>query len=289
MKTAILTDSSSGITQAEAKEMGIYVLPMPFYINDELLYEEIDLSYEMFYKRLEEDVDIKTSQPLPGDVMDMWDKLLKEYDEIVYIPLSSGLSGSCASALLLADDYDGKVEVVNNQRVSVTLYSSVRDAKRLADAGKSAKEIKEILEATKFDSGIYIMIGTMEYLKKGGRLTPAAAAIATILRIKPVLQIQGEKLDSYAKVRTVKQGCDSMIDAVEKERNGKLNDPDGSKTEIFMAYGNNLEEAEEYRKQVAEHFGIEPSDIRMNPLALNIACHIGPSALAVAITKKLDI
>lgn len=205
-KVIIMTDSNSGITQAQAKEMGVVVLPMPFYINEEMFYEDIDLSQEQFYEKLQAGGDIKTSMPLVGDVTDKWDELLKEYDEVVYIPMSSGLSSSCETAYMLSQDYDGKVEVVNNQRISVTMRQSVIDAKNLAEAGKSAKEIKDILEAAKFDSSIYIMVDTLTYLKKGGRITPAAAALGTLLKLKPVLQIQGEKLDAFAKAAHCKTG-----------------------------------------------------------------------------------
>lgn len=289
MKTAVLTDSSCGMTQAEAKAMGVYMLPMPFYINDEIFYEEVDLSQEEFYDKLLNDVNIKTSQPLPGDVMDMWESILKEYDEIVYIPLSSGLSGSVDAAKLWASEYEDKVVVVDNQRVSVTLRSSVRDAKIMADKGMSAKEICKILEKTKLDSSIYIMVDTLSYLSKGGRLTPAAAAIGTLLKIKPVLQIQGEKLDAFAKARSVKLAKTTMLDAVEKDMKKRFKDDDGSKCEIAMAYTHNPEEAEIFKAEVIERFGLSLEDVVMNPLALNIACHIGPGALAVTISKKLDI
>ena len=220
-KVIIMTDSNSGITQTQAKKMGVVVLPMPFYINEEMFYEDIDLSQEQFYEKLQAGGDIKTSMPLVGDVTDKWDELLKEYDEVVYIPMSSGLSSSCETAYMLSQDYDGKVEVVNNQRISVTMRQSVIDAKNLAEAGKSAKEIKDILEAAKFDSSIYIMVDTLTYLKKGGRITPAAAALGTLLKLKPVLQIQGEKLDAFAKARTVKQAKNIMIETKKRPRNSK--------------------------------------------------------------------
>ena len=191
-KAAIVTDSNSGITQAEAKKLGIYVLPMPFYIDGELFLEEITLSHEEFYKRQEEDADIKTSQPAPADVLELWDEVLKEFDEIVYIPMSSGLSSSYETAHVLSLDYDGKIQVVNNQRISVTQRRSVLDALALSKSGKSAEQIKEFSEKVKFDSDIYITVDTLKYLKKGGRLTPAAAAIGTVLNLKPVLRIKGE-------------------------------------------------------------------------------------------------
>ena len=226
-KVIIMTDSNSGITQTQAKEMGVVVLPMPFYINEEMFYEDIDLSQEQFYEKLQAGGDIKTSMPLVGDVTDKWDELLKEYDEVVYIPMSSGLSSSCETAYMLSQDYDGKVEVVNNQRISVTMRQSVIDAKNLAEAGKSAKEIKDILEAAKFDSSIYIMVDTLTYLKKGGRITPAAAALGTLLKLKPVLQIQGEKLDAFAKARTVKQAKNIMIEAMKSDFEKRFDSADG--------------------------------------------------------------
>ncbi|MDE7259039.1 MAG: DegV family protein, partial [Lachnospiraceae bacterium] len=201
-KIAIVTDSNSGITQAQAKELGIYVLPMPFMINNETYYEDITLTQEEFYRRLAEGADVITSQPTPESVMNLWDELLQDYDEIVHIPMSSGLSGSCQSAIMLAQDYEGKVEVVNNQRISVTQRQSALDALQLSKQGMNARQIKDFLEQDKFNSSIYIMLDTLYYLKKGGRITPAAAALGTILRLKPVLQIQGDKLDALAKART---------------------------------------------------------------------------------------
>ena len=213
-KVAIVSDSNSGITQLQAEELGITILPMPFFVGDKTLYEDIDLTQKEFYQMLSENANISTSMPLVGNVTDTWDALLKEYDEIVHIPMSSGLSGSCETALMLAQDYEGKVQVVNNQRISVTQRQSVLDAMALAEQGRSAVEIKEILERDKFESSIYIMVDTLYYLKKGGRITPAAAALGTLLKLKPVLQIQGEKLDAFAKARTVKQAKNLMIEAI---------------------------------------------------------------------------
>ena len=200
---AIVTDSNSGISQAEGKELGIYVIPMPFLVDGKLYFEDVDMNKEQFYHFLENDADLSTSQPSPGDVMDLWDKLLKEYDEIVHIPMSSGLSASCSTAMGLARDYDGKVQVVDNQRISVTMQQSVMDAKHLVAAGKSATQIKEILEKEALESSIYLMVDTLKYLKKGGRITPAAALLGSALNLKPILQIQGDKLDAYKKVRGV--------------------------------------------------------------------------------------
>ena len=284
-KVIVVTDSNSGITQIQSKELGVVVLPMPFYIDNEMYYEDIDLTQEQFYEKLTQGGEIKTSMPLVGDVTDKWDELLKEYDEIVYIPMSSGLSSSCETAIMLAEDYDGKVQVVNNQRISVTMKLSVYDAKKLADAGKSATEIKEILEAMKFESTIYIMVDTLEYLKKGGRITPAAAAIGSLLKIKPVLQIRGEKLDSFAKARTVKQAKQIMMDAIAKDMDEVLHDPTGENTIIAMAHTQNEEEIAKFKAEVEERF--PGHDIFVDPLSLVVSSHIGPGALAVTCTKKL--
>lgn len=287
MNIAILTDSNSGITQDEAKKLGVYVLPMPFYINGKLYYEEITLSQEDFYEFLKEDAEISTSQPSPGEVTDMWDSLLKDHDSIVYIPMSSGLSGSMNTARMLAEDYEGKVEVVDNQRISVTLRQSVLDAKQLADAGKSAAQIREILEKVKFDSSIYITLETLKYLKKGGRITPAAAAIGTVLNLKPVLQIQGDKLDAYTTCRSKKASCKAMIDALQKDIDTRFADDwnNGRKVHMALAYSGNLEEGLAWKAQLEEAFpGIE---FTMAPLSLSISCHIGYGCLAATITSAL--
>jgi DegV family protein with EDD domain len=282
-----MTDSNSGITQAEAKEMGITVLPMPFYIDEKMYYEDIDLSQEEFYERLKADCEIKTSMPIIGNVTDAWDKLLLEYDEVVYIPMSSGLSSSCETAYMLSQDYDGKVEVVDNQRISITQRQSVLDAMALAKAGKSAAEIKQILIDEKFESSIYIMLDTLYYLKKGGRITPAAAALGSLLKLKPVLQIQGEKLDAFAKARTSKQGKSIMIETMKKDFAERFKSPDGANMNLAMAYTYDLAAAEEFKAEVHEAF--PNNEIVMNPLSLSVSCHIGPGALAIACSKKVKI
>jgi DegV family protein with EDD domain len=284
-RTAVMTDSNSGITQAEAKELGITVLPMPFYIDEQMFYEDIDLTQEQFYEKLQSDCEIKTSMPLVGNVTDTWDALLKDYDEIVYIPMSSGLSSSCETAIMLSEDYDGKVKVVNNQRISVTQRQSVLDAKTLADQGKSAAEIHKILEDAKFDSSIYIMLDTLYYLKKGGRITPAAAALGTFLKLKPVLQIQGEKLDAFAKARTVKQGKSIMLETMKRDFSERFHSPDGKEMNLEIAYTYDREAAEEFKKEVQEVF--PNNEIVVNPLSLSVSCHIGPGALAIACSKKI--
>ncbi|MFR7918783.1 MAG: DegV family protein [Anaerostipes sp.] len=286
-KIAIVTDSNSGITQKEGKELGISVIPMPFYINDELYFEDITLTQEEFYQKLDEDADIKTSQPAPGDVLDLWEKLLEDHDEIVHIAMSSGLSSSCATAAMLADDYDGKVQVVDNQRISVTQRQSVADAMKLAEEGKSAKEIKDILEADKLDSGIFIMVDTLKYLKKGGRVTSAGAAIGTVLGIKPVLQIHGEKLDAFAKTRGVKQAKKKMIAAVRKELEERFPDGDFAKHAYLQsAYTKDKEAALKWKEELMSEF--PEMEFHQDPLSLSVACHIGAGALAVAWTHKIE-
>lgn len=285
---AIVTDSNSGITQEAGRKLGIHVLPMPFMINEETFYEDIDLTQEEFYDKLASGANIGTSQPSPESVMKLWDTLLKECDEIVHIPMSSGLSGSCQSAMILAEEYEGKVQVVNNQRISVTQRQSCLDAKLLAGKGMNARQIREFLEADKFNSSIYIMLDTLYYLKKGGRITPAAAAIGTLLKLKPVLQIQGDKLDAFAKARTTTQGKNIMINAVRNDMENRFGGaPDPEKHWISMAYTYNREAGEAFREEVGKQFpGFE---IHMDPLSLSVACHIGPGALAVTCSKKIEV
>lgn len=286
-KIAIVTDSNSDITQSQAKEIGIHVLPMPFMIDGETFYEEITLSQEAFYQKLAQNADISTSQPSPESIMQLWDELLKEADEIIHIPMSSGLSGSCQTAAMLAQDYNGKVHVVNNQRISVTQKRSVFDALELAKEGKSGSEIKEILEADKFNSSIYIMIDTLYYLKKGGRITPAAAALGTLLRLKPVLQIQGEKLDAFAKARTINQAKSIMINAIKSDIEKRFGgvSPD-NQMYLAIAHTQNEEAANAFKEEVQAQFPDYPV-YTVDPLPLSISCHIGPGSLAVTCCKKL--
>ena len=283
-KIAIVTDSNSGITQEMGKTMGIHVIPMPFFIDGELFLEDITLTQEEFYKRLGEDSDISTSQPSSGGVMGCGDELLKEYDEIVHIPMSSGLSSTCHAAQSLSQEYEGKVCVVDNQRISVTQKQSVEDAIVLRDAGKSASEIKEILEAEKLQASIYITVDTLKYLKKGGRVTPAAAALGTVLNLKPVLQIQGEKLDAFSKVRGWKAAKRTMLKAIEKDLNDRFADVREDMV-LGMAYTCSKEEAQEWKQEIAEKF--PEYEIVEGPLSLSVACHIGPGAMAVTCMKKV--
>ena len=284
---AILTDSNSGITQAEAEKVGVYVLPMPFYINEEEYLEDISLSQEEFYQKLKDGADIHTSQPSPQNVLDKWDELLKEYDQIVYIPMSSGLSSSFETAKMLSEDYDGKVEVVNNQRISVTMRHAIEDAKNLIAQGKDAKTIREMLEEDKLNSTIYITLDTLYYLKKGGRITPAAAALGTLLKIKPVLQIQGEKLDAFAKARTIAAAKSTMITALKNDIEGRISEGGKYKYVISIAHTQNEEAALAFKNELQELFP-DAGEIIINPLSLSVSCHIGPGALALACSQKMD-
>ncbi len=286
-KIAIVTDSNSGITQALAKELGIYVIPMPFTISNEEYFEDVNLTQEKFYEMLLNDVNISTSQPSVGTILELWDKLLTEYDEIVHIPMSSGLSQSLQTAKFLARDYEDKVFVVDNQRISVTLKRSVLDALTLVKAGKTGKEIREILEATKLNSSIYIMVDTLKYLKRGGRVTAAGAALGTILKIKPVLQIQGEKLDAFAKSRGVKSAKRIMVDQVLKDIKDRFTfDGRTDNIRVDIAYTKDYEAAALFKEEIKDNF---ECDIEIAVLPLSISCHIGPGALAITATKIIDL
>lgn len=287
-KIAVVTDSNAGITQAEAKEMkDVYVVPMPFMIDGEEYFEDISLTQEQFYQKLTQDAEISTSQPSIGYITDLWEKLLKEYDYIVHIPMSSALSMSCETAQNFAKDYNGKVVVVDNKRISITLKQSCVDALTLAKQGKSADEIKKILEETSLDSSIYIMVDTLKYLKKGGRITPTAAAIGTLLKIKPVLQIQGGKLDSYAKVLNDKVARIKMIEAIKKDLKDRFSElREKGEIDLMIAYANCREKAEDFAMQIRK----EIPDLNLtyvNPLSLSVACHIGSGALAVSCTRVI--
>lgn len=279
---AIVTDSNSGITQKDAAELGIRVLPMPFYIDEKLYFEDITLTQEAFYQKLASDADISTSQPTPADVTGLWDELLERYDQIVYIPMSSGLSGSCEMAMMLSGDYAGRVFVVDNQRISVTQRQSVLDAMELARAGLGAQEICDVLLRERLEASIYITVDTLKYLKKGGRVTPAGAAIGTVLQIKPVLQIQGAKLDAFAKARGWKSAKKIMLDAMEKDLNGRFA---GRRVHLSGAYTCSDGEAQEWKREIESRF--PGYDVWMDRLSLSVACHIGAGAMAIACSKKI--
>lgn len=279
-KIAIITDSNAGILPEEVENRDIFVLPMPFLIDGEEYFENINLKQDEFYVKLEGNSSVSTSQPSGYSVTELWDEVLKSYEKIIHIPMSSGLSGSCENAKAMAQDYNGKVLVVDNQRISVTLKQSVLDAEKMALEGKSAEEIVDYLVKTKLDSSIYIMVPNLKYLKKGGRLTPAAAAIGTLLNIKPVLQIQGGKLDSFAKVMSIKQALKAMVNAMKKDIDGRFKDlVSQNKLKFYVAYTKDKEAAIDFKEMCERELGI--SIEYTDPLSLSVACHIGPGALAI--------
>ena len=284
-KIAVTMDSNSGVTQAEAKRLGVRVIPTPFFINGEQFLEDITLTREEFYKRLDEDADISTSQPSPGDLEDTWDELLKDHDAIIHIPISRGLSTACETATILASDepYAGRVFVIDNQRVSITQRQAALDALEMIDKGMEAKDIAEVLLREKLEASIYITVDTLKYLNKGGRVTPAGAALGAVLNIKPVLQIQGEKLDAFAKVRGMKVARLKMLDAMEKDINERFA---GHKVHLMGAYTCTEEEAAEWKKQVEERF--PGYDIYMAPLSLSVTCHIGKGSMAIACSRVIE-
>ncbi len=288
MRVCVITDDNSGFTKKEAAEIGIKVLRMPIIVDGEVFFQDENLSYDQFFKFLEEDKDIKTSQPSPGDVLKIWDEALKEYDAIIHIPMTSGLSESCHSAQLLAEqeEYKGKVFVVDNHRISITLKRSVYDALNLIKQGKNPAEIKQILEETKSDSSIFVMVDTLKYLKKGGRVTPAGAALGATLHVKPVLQIMGGKLDAYAKVMGVKKAKRTMLDAIQHELENKFKNYSKDELDFAVAYTYDEEASIEWQKEVEEKFGVT-NTIR-NPLSLSVSTHIGPGALAIAVSRKIN-
>ncbi|MEE0040518.1 MAG: DegV family protein [Blautia sp.] len=279
---AIVTDSNCGMSPTQVKDLGIYMLPMPFFIDDKEYLEDIDMNQSEFFQHLEQNPGcrVSTSQPTPESVTTLWDKLLKDYDEIVHIPMSSGLSSSMQTARMLAEDYDGRVRVVNNQRISGTLRYSAIEAIQQAKNGLSADEIGTWLEKTRFDSSIYITVATLKYLKQGGRITPAAAALGTMFRLKPVLQIQGEKLDAFSKARTMTQAKSTMTKAIKDD----IADRFGEKINLDVIHSHNLEAAEEFRKEVLTTFP-NIGEVNIFPLSLSVSCHIGPGSLALTCSK----
>ena len=287
-RVAILTDSNSGITQMEGKKLGIRVVPMPFTINGEEYFEDINLTQEEFYEHLKNGAEVSTSQPNPDALMKLWDEILADHDEIVYIPMSSGLSGSCQTAWALANEsYEGKVFVVDNQRISVTQRQSVLNAIEMAEKGFDASRIRDVLIETKLEASIYIMLDTLYYLKKGGRITPAAAALGTLLKLKPVLQIQGDKLDAFAKARTGAQGKQLMLNAIKSDIENRFGGMENGDFHIAGAYTDDKEKALEWKSEVEAAF--PGHEMHMDPLSLSVACHIGPGALAVTCERILHV
>lgn len=286
MKTAISTDTNSGITREEAQKAGIFLLPMPVLIEEQMYLEELQLRSDQLYEAMGRHQAISTSQPSPGQVMELWDSILREgYDELVYIPMSSGLSGSCQNAALYAADYDGRVQVVDNHRISVTQRESVYSAQKLARDGMTARQIKDYLEARAYDASIYISVDSMEYLKKGGRITPAAAAFATVLNLKPVLTIQGDKLDTFAKARGMKQAEEKMVEALKADRAVRFGDvPDAGLMVETAGTLVDREAAEKWRQRIQGEFPDIP--VSYVQLPCSIACHVGPNAMGTGVIKK---
>jgi len=285
-KTAIAADSNSGISESRAKKLGVHILPMTFFINDQQYYEGIDLTQAEFYQKISDSkTTVATSQPSPQELSDFWRKLLRDYDEVVYIPMSSGLSSSCTTASMIAKDFGGRVHVVNNQRISVTQYQSVADASAMAKAGISGRRIKAKLEADKLESSIYIMVNNLSYLKRGGRITTAGALIANVMNLKPVLQIQGEKLDAYAKCRGIKAAKAKMLEAMHDDFEGRFKEyVDNGEMSLMYSYSDMPEdEVERWRKEIEASF--PKFKLRAEPLSLSIGCHIGPGSLAIACAK----
>lgn len=284
MKVAIATDTNSGIQANE--NPNIFLLPMPVIINGQTYFEGIDLcSYEL-YEAMKLHKDVSTSQPAPGQVLDFWEKIFEYgYDEIVYIPMSSGLSSSCHSAMKFAMDYDGKVQVVDNHRISVTQKESAYTALRLAQQGYPAKEIKDYLEECAYHASIYIMVDSLEYLKKGGRITPAVAAFATVLNLKPVLTIQGERLDTYAKARGMRKAKAAMINAIKKDRSNRFSNIPDSCLQIDTAGTiENKEYSQQWLHMVQSEF---PNlSITYSQLPCSIACHVGVNAIGIGIMTR---
>lgn len=284
-KVAIVTDTNAGFTPDEADRLGITIVPMPFMIGENTYYEGINLTRDDFFAKQNAGEDIVTSQPAPTSVLKIWDEVLSHNDSIVYIPMSSGLSGSCQSSAMLSSEYDGRVQVVNNQRISVTQKASVKDALEFAKRGKSAQEIKDILEKEKFDASIYIMVDTLKYLKKGGRITPAAAAIGSLLRIKPVLMIRGERLDAFSKARTVNQAKQQMINAMKHDIETQFGgSPDN--VHLYAVESRSPQQFPSFYEEVKAAFPGTP--VEHDVLSLSICTHIGEGALAIACDGKLD-
>ena len=289
MTVAIMTDNQYGIFPEEGKKLGVYILRMPFFLDGKQYYENETITAQEFFDRMEHnpDMEFSTSMPPAGEVLSMWKEALKTHDEVVYIPMSSGLSSSCETATLLAQQFDGKVQVVNNQRISLTQRQSVYDAMTLRDQGKSAKEIKDILEAEKFNSSIYIMVGSLDYLKRGGRVTPAAALLGGLLRIRPILQIQGEKLDAFAKARSLKAAKKIMFDALHKDLDGRFKPfVDKKEMEVYISYTHGQpEQVKQWFEEVKTEFS--DFNVTQDPLSLSISCHTGPGCLGIGCARKV--
>lgn len=281
-KVAIVSDTNCGITLEEAKELGIYLVTMPFFVDGEEYYEYKTMDHNMFFEKLRAGADVSTSMPSPADLIDTWEELLEEYDEVVYIPMSSGLSGSCYAAMGFAEEYEGKVLVVDNKRISVIMKQAVWEAKYMADQGKSASEIKEYMEKDALNSSIYVAVDTLEYLKKSGRVTPAAAAIGSVLNIKPVLQIQGGKLDAYKKVRGMKQAMKALVEGINSDLENRFA---GKEVVIRGAYSGSEEVKNLWAEAIKEAY--PDMEIEMDLLPISICCHVGEGAMGIGVMEKM--
>lgn len=282
-RIAVMTDTNSGMTPEEARQAGVALLAMPFTVDGRACLEHLDLSQDEFYRLQVQGSEITSSQPAPADLLSMWDSLLEEHDSILYIPMTSGLSGSCATAAGLAQDYDGRVLVVDNHRISVPLKQAVLEAVRLRDAGRTAREIADRLMEKALESHIYITVEDLSFLKKTGRITPAVAAVGTVLNIKPVMKILDGKLDMHCKVRGMKQARQTMLDAVRADLEGPFA---GKKTVIAAAYSGDEDQGRAWAEVVRQEFAGLP--FMSDPLPLSIGCHVGPGALGAAIFTDCD-
>ncbi|MCD7806395.1 MAG: DegV family protein [Lachnospiraceae bacterium] len=286
MKTAVMTDTNSGMMECDAERYGIHMVAMPIIIDEKTYYEGRDIDSAAFFEALYSDKNVSTSQPSPVDVMESWERVLQMgYDEIIYIPMSSGLSESCATAIALSKEYEGKVYVADNHRISVTQWAAALHARKLASLGKTAAWIKETLEQTAYDASIYITVDTLDFLKKGGRITPAVAAIGTALHIKPVLSIQGDKLDSFAMARSMKKGISVMIDTLRKDIETRFG---GEDNVIVATAGSGLtqEEKDSYMAEVRKAF--PRHQVEYYPLPLSTCVHLGRGAFGVGTYPKYE-
>lgn len=282
-KVKIITDSNSGLSQAEGEKLGVYIIPMPFTINGEEYLEEINMTQEKFYELLAQNAEVKTSQPSQIYLEELWDKLLKEYDELVYIPMSSGLSATCENAKEYAKKYSGKVYVVDNLRISITQKESVYEAVEMLKRGKTAQEIKDYLEYSKNKQSIYITMGLLKYLKRGGRISPTAALIGDILGVKPILYSRGEKFEKFAIALSMGQAKKKMIQKIKLELETEFKDDyNNGKMVVYIAHTQNMNEALKFKEQIQKELP-NLTFRSIDALSLSVSCHIGPGALAIAV------
>ena len=281
-KVAVITDTNSSMTNEEAEQLGIFLLPMPFIVNGQQYLDGVDCTYEHFFEMLADGADVSTSQPAPDALTSLWDKILEDYDEIIHIPMSASLSSSCATAKALSADYNGKVWVADNKRISITERQAALDALYLAKQGFSAEEICKKLEESALNASIYLAVNTLELLKKSGRVTAAGAALASILGLKPVLQIQGEKLDAFSKARGMANAQKVMLNAAKKDLEERFA---GKPAHIDVAYSGDYDSALEWLEIVRDFFG--DKNIQMFRLPISIACHVGAGVKAIAVIEEI--